>query len=78
MVSMLCISHTTYLLYLTTIRRLISADRVFWSCFPAENHTQQAKPYSAMTGKNRSAKEYTYDWHVIHYLDFDSVAPYYV
>jgi len=37
-----------------------------------------AKPYSAMTGKSRSAKEYIYVWLVIHYLDFDSVEPYYV
>jgi len=38
----------------------------------------QAKPYLAMTGENLSAKEYIYVWPVIHYLDFDSVAPYYV
>jgi len=37
-----------------------------------------AKPYSAMTGKSRSAKEYTNVWLVIHYLDFDSEALYYV
>ena len=43
--------------------------------FPAEN---QAKPYSAMAGKIRSAKGYINIWHLIHYLDFDSVAPYYV
>jgi len=30
-----------------------------------------------MTGKSCSAKEYTYVWLVIHYLDFDSVALYY-
>jgi len=46
------------LLYLTTLCRLKSADRVFWSCFPAKNHTWQAKPYSAMAGKSCSAKEY--------------------
>jgi len=39
------------LLYLTTLWRLKSAHRVFLSCFPDENHTWQAKPYSAMTGK---------------------------
>jgi len=31
-----------------------------------------------MTGKSRSANEYIYVWFVIQYLDFDSVAPYYV
>jgi len=66
------------LIYLTTLCRLNSADRVFWSYFPAENHTWQAKPYSAMTGKSRSAKEYLYVWIVFHYLDFDSEEPYYV
>ena len=60
------------LLYLTTLCRLKSADRVFWLCFPAKNHTWQAKPYSPMT-----EKEYIYVWLVIHYLDFDSVEPYY-
>ena len=49
------------------------ADRVFGPCFPAENHTWQA-----MAGKSRSAKEYTNAWLDIHYLDFDSIAPYYV
>jgi len=71
---------------------LKSADHVFmpptklcpkdtflvWSCFPAKNHMWQAKPYSAKAGKSPSAKEYIYVWLVIHYLDFDSVAPYYV
>ena len=54
------------------------ADRVFGPCFPAENHTWQAESYSAMAGKSRSAKEYTNAWLDIHYLDFDSIAPYYV
>jgi len=31
--------------------------------FSAENHTWQAKPYSAMAGKSRSAKEYIYLGH---------------
>jgi len=31
------------------------------------------KPYLAMAGKSRSAKEYIRVWLVIHYLDFDSV-----
>jgi len=31
-----------------------------------------------MTGKSRSAKEYIYVWLVVQYLDFDSIAPYYV
>ena len=55
-----------------------SADRVFWSCFPTENHMWPAKPYSAMTGKSRSAKEYTNVWLIIHYLNFDSVTLYHV
>ena len=64
--------------YLTLLCRLKSASHVFWSCFPAENHTWHTKPYSAMAGKSRSAKEYIYVWLVIHYLDFDSVTLYYV
>ena len=38
----------------------------------------QTKLYLAMAGKSRSAKEYTNVSLVIRYLDFDSVAPYYV
>ena len=66
---MLCLSHPTFFTVFN------NADRVSWSCFPAENHTWQAKPYwPTMAGKSRSAKEYIYVWFVNHYLDFDSVA----
>jgi len=45
-----------------------SADRV-------SSHVFSPKAVFGQDRKSRSAKEYINVWHVIHYLDFDSVAP---
>ena len=69
-------SDVLYILYLTTLCVLKSADRVFWSCFPVEKSHVASKAVFSYDRKSCSAKDCTNVWLVIHYFDFDSVAPY--